>query len=57
MNLGFFTMPMHPRGKDWRQCLAEDRELGRNSLVLMAEKVIPLVDRAIGAATPARTAA
>ena len=25
MNLGFFTMPMHPRGKDWQQSLAEDR--------------------------------
>lgn len=26
MRLGFFTMPMHPIGKDWRQSLAEDRE-------------------------------
>lgn len=26
MQLGFFTMPMHPIGKDWRQSLAEDRE-------------------------------
>jgi len=26
MNLGFFTMPVHPLDKDWRQCLAEDRE-------------------------------
>jgi len=26
MNLGFFTMPMHPIGKDWSQTLAEDRE-------------------------------
>jgi len=26
MNLGFFTMPIHPLEKDWRQCLAEDRE-------------------------------
>lgn len=25
MNLGFFTMPIHPLGKDWRQCLHEDR--------------------------------
>lgn len=25
MKLGFFTMPIHPLGKDWRQCLAEDR--------------------------------
>ena len=26
MDLGFFTMPIHPLGKDWRQCLREDRE-------------------------------
>ncbi len=26
MELGFFTMPIHPLDKDWRQCLAEDRE-------------------------------
>jgi alkanesulfonate monooxygenase SsuD/methylene tetrahydromethanopterin reductase-like flavin-dependent oxidoreductase (luciferase family) len=26
MRLGFFTMPLHPIGKDWRQSLAEDRE-------------------------------
>ena len=26
MKLGFFTMPVHPLGKDWRQSLAEDRE-------------------------------
>ena len=26
MNLGFFTMPMHPRDKDWQLSLAEDRE-------------------------------
>ena len=26
MRLGFFTMPMHPIGKDWRQSLREDRE-------------------------------
>jgi alkanesulfonate monooxygenase SsuD/methylene tetrahydromethanopterin reductase-like flavin-dependent oxidoreductase (luciferase family) len=26
MKLGFFTMPIHPIDKDWRQCLAEDRE-------------------------------
>lgn len=26
MKLGFFTMPMHPLGKDWRTSLAEDRE-------------------------------
>jgi alkanesulfonate monooxygenase SsuD/methylene tetrahydromethanopterin reductase-like flavin-dependent oxidoreductase (luciferase family) len=26
MNLGFFTMPIHPADKDWRLCLREDRE-------------------------------
>lgn len=26
MNLGFFTMPIHPLDKDWRQSLTEDRE-------------------------------
>jgi alkanesulfonate monooxygenase SsuD/methylene tetrahydromethanopterin reductase-like flavin-dependent oxidoreductase (luciferase family) len=26
VKLGFFTMPVHPLGKDWRVCLAEDRE-------------------------------
>jgi alkanesulfonate monooxygenase SsuD/methylene tetrahydromethanopterin reductase-like flavin-dependent oxidoreductase (luciferase family) len=26
MKLGFFTMPMHPTGKDWRTSLAEDRD-------------------------------
>src|SRR5690606_4875977 len=24
--LGFFTMPIHPLGKDWRQCLREDQD-------------------------------
>ena len=26
MKLGFFTMPIHPLNKDWRQSLREDRE-------------------------------
>jgi len=26
MQLGFFTMPIHPIGKDWRRSLSEDRE-------------------------------
>src|SRR6202047_5653330 len=26
MNLGFFTMPIHPLEKDWRLSLKEDRE-------------------------------
>jgi len=32
MRLGYFTMPLHPVGKDWRRSLAEDREA-----VLLAE--------------------
>jgi alkanesulfonate monooxygenase SsuD/methylene tetrahydromethanopterin reductase-like flavin-dependent oxidoreductase (luciferase family) len=34
VKLGFFTMPLHPVGRDWRQTLAEDREA-----VLLAEKL------------------
>lgn len=34
MKLGFFTMPLHPVGKDWRQSLAEDRDA-----VLLAERL------------------
>src|SRR3954466_11186155 len=34
MKLGFFTMPLHPVGKDWRRTLAEDREA-----ILLAEKL------------------
>ena len=26
MELGFFTIPIHPLGKDWRKSLAEDRQ-------------------------------
>jgi alkanesulfonate monooxygenase SsuD/methylene tetrahydromethanopterin reductase-like flavin-dependent oxidoreductase (luciferase family) len=26
MNLGFFTMPIHPVGRDWRETLKEDQE-------------------------------
>ena len=26
MELGFFTMPIHPLDKDWRKSLKEDRE-------------------------------
>ena len=26
MNIGFFTMPIHPLGRDWRETLREDRE-------------------------------
>ncbi len=29
MKLGFFTMPIHPLSKDWRQSLSEDREAFR----------------------------
>jgi alkanesulfonate monooxygenase SsuD/methylene tetrahydromethanopterin reductase-like flavin-dependent oxidoreductase (luciferase family) len=34
MRLGYFTMPLHPLGRDWRQTLAEDREA-----VLLAEQL------------------
>ena len=34
MKLGYFTMPLHPVGKDWRQSLAEDREA-----ILLAEQL------------------
>lgn len=34
MKLGFFTMPLHPVGRDWRQTLAEDREA-----ILLAEQL------------------
>jgi alkanesulfonate monooxygenase SsuD/methylene tetrahydromethanopterin reductase-like flavin-dependent oxidoreductase (luciferase family) len=34
MKLGFFTMPLHPVGRDWRQTLAEDREA-----ILLAERL------------------
>lgn len=26
MKLGFFTMPIHPLGRDWHQTLKEDQE-------------------------------
>ena len=26
LKLGYFTMPLHPVGRDWRETLAEDRE-------------------------------
>lgn len=34
MKLGYFTMPLHPVGRDWRQTLAEDREA-----ILLAEQL------------------
>jgi alkanesulfonate monooxygenase SsuD/methylene tetrahydromethanopterin reductase-like flavin-dependent oxidoreductase (luciferase family) len=34
MKLGYFTMPLHPVGRDWRQTLAEDREA-----ILLAESL------------------
>ena len=34
MRLGFFTMPLHPVGRDWRQTLAEDCEA-----ILLAEQL------------------
>jgi len=34
VKLGYFTMPLHPPGRDWRQTLAEDREA-----ILLAERL------------------
>jgi alkanesulfonate monooxygenase SsuD/methylene tetrahydromethanopterin reductase-like flavin-dependent oxidoreductase (luciferase family) len=34
VKLGYFTMPLHPVGRDWRQTLAEDREA-----ILLAERL------------------
>ena len=34
MKLGYFTMPLHPVGRDWRKTLEEDREA-----VLLAERL------------------
>ena len=34
MKLGYFTMPLHRVGREWRQTLAEDREA-----VLLAERL------------------
>jgi len=34
VKLGYFTMPLHAVGRDWRQTLAEDREA-----VLLAERL------------------
>ena len=34
MKLGFFTMPLHPVGRDWRETLEEDREA-----ILLAERL------------------
>ena len=34
MKLGYFTMPLHPVGRDWRQTLAEDREA-----ILLADRL------------------
>jgi alkanesulfonate monooxygenase SsuD/methylene tetrahydromethanopterin reductase-like flavin-dependent oxidoreductase (luciferase family) len=34
MKLGYFTMPLHPVGRDWRQTLQEDREA-----ILLAERL------------------
>jgi alkanesulfonate monooxygenase SsuD/methylene tetrahydromethanopterin reductase-like flavin-dependent oxidoreductase (luciferase family) len=34
LKLGYFTMPLHPVGRDWRRTLAEDREA-----ILLAERL------------------
>ena len=43
MQVGFFTMPTHPVGRDRRETLAEDREA-----FLLADMVLPKVNSAIG---------
>ena len=34
MNIGFFTRPLHPIGKNWQQCLDEDRQA-----IILADKL------------------
>ena len=34
MRLGYFTMPVHPMGRDWTQTLREDRET-----IILADKL------------------
>jgi hypothetical protein len=34
MRLGYFTMPVHPMGRDWSQTLREDREA-----IILADKL------------------
>ncbi|MGB8561816.1 MAG: LLM class flavin-dependent oxidoreductase, partial [Pseudolabrys sp.] len=34
MRLGYFTMPVHPLGRDWSQTLSEDREA-----IILADKL------------------
>jgi len=34
MRLGYFTMPMHPLGRDWSETLREDRET-----IILADKL------------------
>jgi len=43
MRLGYFTMPLHPPGREWRRTLAEDREA-----ILLAERgwSVLLLDKA-----------
>ena len=43
MQLGYFTMPLHPVGRDWRQTLAECRDAlvhTQNRKVLPASGVL-----------------
>lgn len=50
MNVGFFTMPIHPAYQDWRLSLQyagkvwTDRKLSRQSMIQMAKKVMPRID-------------
>ena len=47
MRLGYFTMPVHPMGRDWSQTLREDREA-----VILADR-LGFHDAFVGAWIPA----
>ena len=54
MKLGFFSMPMHPIGKDWRQSLREDREA-----FILADGAVALgqvIDKLVMHGSPAKVA-
>lgn len=54
MKLGFFSMPMHPIGNDWRQSLREDREV-----FILADDTMTLeqvVDKLVIHGSPAKVA-
>ncbi len=54
MKLGFFSMPMHPIGSDWRQSLREDREV-----FILADDTVTLeqvIDKLVIHGSPAKVA-